>query len=422
MSNELPKSAVIRRTLPLILPAICLGVLCSLILLAVSFAAGQLEHFWWSWLPAQLGVAGHGPVWIFGVLATTGALVALVVWRIPGHAGPDPAATSLIDAPLAPGVVPGLLIAVMLMLAGGVSLGPENPIMAANIAVMVFLGTKLMPAKQRGVWVSLAIAGTIGALFGTPLAVALLLSEISDGGDSREPLWDRLVLPLTAAGAGALTTQTFVGDAILSVNVPDYPGFRPFDLLSGSIIAALSAAVGLVAIYAYPLSHRLFARLKYQPLMIVCGGVLLGLLGVIGGEITLSKGLDQMKELVGHTTDFTFCQLAAIIGVKLAAIVIAATSGFRGGRIFPSLFVGVAVGVAAQTLFPSIPLSLAVTAGAIGILLAVTRQGWLAFFTAAIVVPQISLIPVLCLIMLPAWLIVSGRPEMVIPKKDAVGS
>ena len=48
----------------------------------------------------------------------------------------------------------------------------------------------------------------------------------------------------------------------------------------------------------------------------------------------------------------------------------------------------------------------------LGVLLAVTRQGWLSLFMAAVVVPEVNLVPLLTLIMLPAWLLVTGKPEM----------
>ena len=47
-----------------------------------------------------------------------------------------------------------------------------------------------------------------------------------------------------------------------------------------------------------------------------------------------------------------------------------------------------------------------------GLLLAVTRQGWLSLFMAAVVAPDPALIPVMTLVMLPAWLLVTGKPQM----------
>jgi H+/Cl- antiporter ClcA len=134
----------------------------------------------------------------------------------------------------------------------------------------------------------------------------------------------------------------------------------------------------------------------------------------VGGPVTLFKGLDQMKALAAGAAGYTAAGLALVVLVKLAAVVVAATSGFRGGRIFPSVFVGVAIGLCASAFAPGIPPALAVACGELGVLLAVTRQGWLSLFMAAIVVPDLRLLPILCLVLLPAWLLVTGRPEMII--------
>jgi hypothetical protein len=45
-------------------------------------------------------------------------------------------------------------------------------------------------------------------------------------------------------------------------------------------------------------------------------------------------------------------------------------------------------------------------------LLAITRQGWVSLFTAAVLVSSPAVIAVLCIASLPAWLLVTGRPQM----------
>jgi H+/Cl- antiporter ClcA len=316
-------------------------------------------------------------------------------------------------------VLPGLLLALLLVLAGGVSLGPENPIMAVNTGLVVAVGARLLPALGAPAWVGLSSAGMIGAMFGTPVAAALVLSEAAPG-EPQAPLWDRLFAPLVAAGAGALTTDALAGGRLsLAVPVPPYPGPRAVDLLTGSAVAGAAALLGLVAVYAFPHAHRLFHRLAHPLVMLTVGGALLGLLGIVGGPITLFKGLDQMKELASGAGGYTAAGLALVVVVKLAALVVAATSGFRGGRIFPSVFVGVAIGLCASALAPGLPPALAVSCAVLGILLPVTRQGWLGLFMGAVVVPDLNLLPVLCLVSLPAWLLVTGRPEMRIPEPPA---
>ncbi|MGQ7172007.1 MotA/TolQ/ExbB proton channel family protein, partial [Escherichia sp. R-CC3] len=85
-------------------------------------------------------------------------------------------------------------LALILGLAGGVSLGPEHPIMTVNIALAVAIGARLLPRVNRMEWTILASAGTIGALFGTPVAAALIFSQTLNGS-GEVPLWDRLFAP-----------------------------------------------------------------------------------------------------------------------------------------------------------------------------------------------------------------------------------
>jgi H+/Cl- antiporter ClcA len=404
-----------RRLLLSVVPALVVGVASSLILIGLSRLADVLQDILWTEIPSRIGVDGTGPLWTVGILTFTGLAVGLVVTYAPGHAGPDPATVGLFEPPLPPLVVPGLAVALVLMLAGGVSLGPENPILGINIALAVAIGLRLLPRVPAAAWVGLALAGTLGALFGTPVAAALLLTEAmsqapNEGGS---PMWDRLFGPLAAAGAGALTTNYLGGESFV-LTVAPYGQPVPVDLVTGSLIAAAVAVLGLLAIVAFKWSHGMFQRLGPPLVTLVVGGVILGLLGVIGGPITLFKGFAEMKTLTDNAADYTAGGLALIIVVKLVAVVVAGTCGFRGGRIFPSVFIGVACGLLVAALFPQVPQALAIAASVMGIIVAVTRSGWLAIFMAAVMVDSVALIPLLCIIVLPAWLVVSGRPEMIV--------
>ncbi|MFF3039718.1 ion channel protein, partial [Arthrobacter citreus] len=94
------------------------------------------------------------------------------------------------------------------------------------------------------------------------------------------------------------------------------------------------------------------------------------------------------------------------------ALVVAAATGFRGGRIFPAVFVGVAFGLAAAVLVPEVPASVAVSAAVLGLVLAVARDGWVALFIAVVVSGDVTVSAVLCLAVLPAWLVVTAAPHM----------
>ncbi|MFF7180234.1 ion channel protein [Streptomyces sp. NPDC008121] len=397
--------------LPQVLPALVVGVGASLLYVGVSEAAEQFRGVLWGTLPDALGIGAYSSLWMIVTLTATGVAVGLVVWKVYGHAGPDPASMGLGGSPLPPGVVPGLLVASMLALAGGVSLGPENPIIACNIALAYWLGRKVAPDSPAAAWVALASSATIGALFGTPVAAALVISEALVQRPGRGSLWDRLFAPLTAAGAGALTT-TLLDHPTFETTLPPvtHPGWG--DLLAALVIATLAALFGLLGCYAFPHVHRAFGRLRHPMVMLPLGGLVLGLLGALGGQLTLFKGLEEVKQLTSNVGGWSSGDLAKMAAVKLVALVVAASCGFRGGRIFPAVFIGVAFGLMAQALVPEVAPAVAVSAGVLGILLATTRQGWVSLFVAAVLASSTSIITLLCLASLPAWLVVTGRPQL----------
>ncbi|GHB34334.1 putative ion-transport protein [Streptomyces xanthochromogenes] len=403
-----------RTLLPVVVPALAVGVGCSLLFLAISAVAERLEDVWWKDLPGALGIGGYSSLWMIAVLTLTGVLVGLVVWKAPGHAGPDPATLGLGESePLRAHVVPGLLVANVLMLAGGPSLGPENPIIAANAALAFWLGTRAVPKAPGRMWVPLATAATLGALFGTPVAAALVVSEALAGKPLpvKGSLWDNLFGPLLAAAAGAVTT-TLLASPSFDLGLPPFgkPGWG--DLLGAVVLACLAAALGMLAVCLFPYVHRAFGQLRHPMLMLPLGGLVLGLLGALGGHLTLFKGLHEVGELAADPDGWSAGRFAVMALVKLAALVIAASCGFRGGRIFPAVFIGAAFGLCAHALVPAVNPSVGVSAGVLGMLLAITRQGWISLFTAAVLVASPAILALMCIASLPAWLLVTGRPQM----------
>ena len=399
-----------RTMLVLSFPALIIGVASSLILLLVMKIAAMLQTVLWTTLPATLGISFHSAAWIIFMLTATGLAVGLVIRYSPGHAGPDPATEPLIGAPISPSALPGLILTLILGLAGGVSLGPEHPIMSVNIALAVALGARLFPKVGALDWTILAASGTLGALFGTPVAAALIFSQMFSGSDE-VPLWDRLFSPLIAAAAGALTTSLFFHPHF-SLPIAPYRQMALVDIFSGAIVASIAIAVGMVAVWCLPRLHALMHRLKHPVLILTLGGFMLGIIGACGGHITLFKGLDEMHQLLSSQT-LTATNYLFIALMKLAALVVAASCGFRGGRIFPAVFVAVALGLMLHEHVEAVPAAITVSCAILGLVLVVTRDGWLSLFMAAVVVPDTTLLPLLCIVMLPAWLLLAGKPVMI---------
>ena len=384
---------------------------------AVNWVADVLEDGLWDALPDALGVASDGTFWIVAVLTAAGLAVGATVWLVPGHAGDDPAKTDLVSTPLRLAVLPGVALALIIGLAGGVSLGPENPIIAIGVGLSVWLAARITPKTPAGTIVIIATAGILGAMFGSPLAAALLLTEILGEMKQGGAMWDKLFAPLIAASTGALVT-ILIGEAMTLPRMPAYPLVHAIDLLSGLSIAAVAAGLGVLTAIALPPLHRLLHSLRHPVLYLGVGGLLLGVLGAIGGPVTLFKGADQSAQLVTDAPSMSVGHLALVTFVKVAALLVAAAASFRGGRIFPSLFIGVALGLFINGLVPGIPVTVAVACATLGYVLAISRSGWLAIFIAGAIAGSPAIFGLLCLAILPAWLVVSRAPRMIVVDAD----
>ncbi|TPW95461.1 ion channel protein, partial [Schumannella luteola] len=166
----------VRALLLLALPALAVGVGSALTLWVLDVASDALGELLWTIVPDAVGVANGSPWWTIAVLTATGLLVGLTLRFVPGHGGADSATTEFDSPPPPATAVPSIAIAVVLGLAGGVSLGPENPIIAINGALAVAAFARVSRLVPQRLAVTLAVAGTIGALFGTPVAAALVLT------------------------------------------------------------------------------------------------------------------------------------------------------------------------------------------------------------------------------------------------------
>ena len=153
-------------------------------------------------------------------------------------------------------MLPSLTLAVVLSLAGGVSLGPENPIIAINVALAIALVARLWPKVGAELIMAIAAAATVGALFGTPVAAALIFTGVMAAMPGGGALWDKLFLPLVAAGAGSITMK-LLGAPTLAFSLPAYGTPRAIDLLTGAVIACGCVLIAMLAVLALPPVHTL---------------------------------------------------------------------------------------------------------------------------------------------------------------------
>ena len=355
-------------------------VLAALIGLPVSALAygflelvAELQSVLFDDLPGWLGFDSPPTWWPIPLLAVSGLLTALAIRELPGQGGHSPIDGLKAGGALPPAHLPGVVFAALATLCFGVVLGPEAPLIAIGSGLGVLalrLASRDAPDRVTSVVAAAGSFAAISSLLGSPLIAAFLLLEAA--GLAGPMLGIVLVPGLLAAGIGTLIflgLDEITGLGTFSLAIPDLPPFeRPTLALLGWAIVVGAAAPFLG--FAIQTSARAI-RARVEPRMILLMPVLgvgIGALAAGFSEATghsvsavLFSGQDQLGPLIGGAAGWTVGALLLLILCKGAAYALALSS-FRGGPVFPAIFLGAAGGLAMADL-PGMELVPAVAMG-----------------------------------------------------------
>jgi len=350
-----------RSYLKLLILAALAGIPISAAAYGFLALVDQLQEGLFKDLPETLGFDSAPVWWPLPLLAISGLLTGLAVKYLPGTGGHSPADGFKMSGPLPPIQLPGVLLAALATLAFGAVLGPEAPLilMGSGLGVLaVRLTSKDAPPNAAAVMAATGSFAAISSLLGSPLLGAFLLLEASGLGG---PMLGLVLLPgLLAAGLGSLIflgLDSITGLGNFTLEIPDLPAF---DHLTGADFG-YAIAFGLVA----PFLGRgitllaIAVRSRVEPRMLLLMpvlGLLIAGLAIGFGEATdkpqsevLFSGQSAVGGLVSNASEWSVGALLLLIVCKSLAYALSLSS-FRGGPVFPAVFIGAAVGIAASHL------------------------------------------------------------------------
>jgi H+/Cl- antiporter ClcA len=324
-------------------------------------------------LPGDLGF-DHVPVWWpLPLLLVGGLLTALAIVYLPGTGGHSPADGFKPAGALPPVQLPGVLFAALATLSFGAVLGPEAPLIAMGSGLGVLavrLAARDAPPMAAKVIAAAGSFAAISSLFGSPLAAAFLLLEASGLGGAMVGVV--LVPGLLAAGLGSLVfigLDKLTGFGTFSLAIPNLPAFdRPtvamfgWALAFGLVLPFLGVGIRRLALLGRPyVERRMVLLLPVVGLLV--GGLAIGFGQATdkGSSVVLFSGQSALPTLVDNASTWSVGALLLLVLCKSLAYALS-LSGFRGGPVFPSMFIGAAVGVAASHL-PGLSLVPAVAMG-----------------------------------------------------------
>ena len=255
----------------------------------------------------------------------------------------------------------------------GVVLGPEAPLIAigSGLGVLaVHLVKRDAPAQAVAVIGAAGSFAAIATLLGSPLVGAFLLMEmIGLGGQMMEIV---LIPGLLAAGIGALVfvgLDSLTGFGTFSLTVSQIPHFGSptgaeflWAIPIGVAGAVLATGVFRLARLLRPIVAG--RRMLLTPIVgLAVGGLAVAFAAGTGRSASevLFSGQAALPQLVQQAADWTVGALLMLLVCKGVAYALSLSS-FRGGPIFPSMFIGAAGGIALSHL-PGLPVIAGVAMG-----------------------------------------------------------
>jgi H+/Cl- antiporter ClcA len=417
--------------LRLVLLGAAIGIPAALAAAAFLVAVHQLEEVLWHDLPDALDYSS--PPWflVIGLPVVGAAIVAAVRRGLPGDGGHSPlGGISVTPTPVV--AAPGVALAAVATLSFGAVLGPEAPLIALGSVVGLLAG-HLVRLDERGMAV-ISTAGSfsaISAIFGGPLPAGVLLVEAGVGmGAALIPM---LLPGLVAAAIGYLIFIGIGNWGGLGTATLKVPGLSEYDATTAPdmlLAVAVGIVTAVVVVAMRGLARWLDAASGMRVPMVwllLGGGLAVGLLAqladVLGADSrdVLFSGQASLPALVAEGSAGV---VIVLIAAKALAYGICLGCGFRGGPVFPAIFVGIAVAMLGADLF-DMSATAAVAMGCAAGVAAVTRLLIASLLIAALLVGTAGFdaIPAAVLAAAAAWLTVAALdPPVSAPADETSGA
>jgi len=356
--------AVIRSKpyLSALLLAAILGAPISAVAYGFLALVTKIQDVLFTDLPDDLFAGGAPAWWPVPWLVLCGLLTGMTIRYLPGNGGHSPAfGFHTGGGPPVDRELPAVILASLTTLSLGAVLGPEAPLIAIGgglAALTVHLAKKDAPPMALTIIASAGSFAAISTLLGSPVLGAFLIMEAAGVGGATLSL---VALPgLLASGIGSLVfigldAWTGLGTFSLSLtSVPPAVNPTVATMAWALVVGAAAALIGWV-IRWIGLSLRPVVHLN-RVLVTAALGMLIGLTAMTYQLLTdnsftqvLFSGQDALPELVEHAADYSVGVLILLAACKTFVYGLS-LSAFRGGPVFPAMFTGAVLGIAAAGL------------------------------------------------------------------------
>lgn len=263
-------------------------------------------------------------------------------------------------------LIPAIFVSTVITHLFGGSAGREGAALQIGGGIANYIGRILhMKKEDFKIMTRVGMASSFSALFGTPLAAAAFGTMVVNVGD----------VPYSAILPGLISSITsayiarILGGEVVQFKVMA-PAYHPFMYIKIIILAILCAIVSIIFVKTLIYAHKFMTTyIKNSYIRILVGGCLVVVLTLLIGNTDYNgAGMDIIEKAIVHGEVKPTAFLMKIIFTAITL-----ESGYKGGEVVPSFFIGATFGCFAAKLL-GIPAGFGAAIGMIGVFGAATNS------------------------------------------------
>jgi len=337
--------------------AVPIGLMAGGAGLLFTWAVGRATN--WLWPDEVDNSFLGGDLWWLALTVGAGLLVGSLRRGLRVPAEPKGALENIARADVDQRSALPMILVSFVSIVGGASMGPFDAGTRAGGAIGGWVSDRTGADDEiRGINTVVGMNGGIGGLLTSPFLASLLILELNPPNGTER--YRRVVAPsLVGSVFGFFVVWSFVGATFLEVfavggyevEIWHFGVAVGLGFVGAFLARLLGATVFLV--------RGLVTRIPNTILRSGIGGLAFGVVAVFF-PLTLGSGKAQLPEMIAGAEAETLGAwlLVGVVLAKIITMAISLASGFIGGPVMPTLFIGGAAGVATHAILPDLPLPL----------------------------------------------------------------
>jgi chloride channel protein, CIC family len=337
-----------KQSLTLLITALVIGALDAVVFKGFEYAVNHGTQYIWNdifktdihrWLVIPLAL-------VLGLILS-GLFIALKQHRVVTPKINSVEEETSSEQPTINGLITIAIIGIASLLAGA-SLGPEASLVALCGGLGAWFAYRTHAIKSVPLF-ELASVGALLVVFVGALVMILLPLAMLIKKKQLSLTYAAIILLSGVSAYGVLWLMDRNTKGYGTIPVPNH--FSALDFILAAILGLCTAILGwLLKHFILAINHQIVIWDKKYSWVLTGSifGLVVGFLYLVGGESVQFSGSNGSVMLINHTPAFSIAMLIIILVAKLLVTGWSLASGYRGGLVFPSIFIGVSIALIAE--------------------------------------------------------------------------